>query len=110
VSVPRRLLNENRLICWLQVYVNNPRHEPVVGQAVVSWVPERSHSAALDVLDVLPDVEGYVAHALAYTAVREAAEAGVLHVITRLENAVLHELGFRHVAGAECLSLATTDG
>ncbi|MFD0890403.1 hypothetical protein ACFQ08_38165, partial [Streptosporangium algeriense] len=37
VAVPRRLVAEDRLVCWLQACADNDRGEPFAGQAAASW-------------------------------------------------------------------------
>ncbi|MFI9592793.1 hypothetical protein [Nonomuraea sp. NPDC052265] len=95
VGVPRRLLAEGRLACWLQAYVDNDRGEPFVGQAAASWEDERHTGARLDVVHVRPGVPSQVRRALARMAVCEVAEAGGLSVVTTIDAPELRELGFR---------------
>ncbi|MFI7108590.1 hypothetical protein ACIBK9_19955 [Nonomuraea sp. NPDC050227] len=94
VGVPRRLIAEARLACWLQAYVDNDRGEPFVGHAAASWEDERHTMARLDVAYVLPGVPAGVRRALARLAVHEVAEAGALGVVTAIDVPELREPGF----------------
>ncbi|MEU1390127.1 MULTISPECIES: hypothetical protein [unclassified Nonomuraea] len=109
VGVPRRLIAEARLACWLQAYVDNARGEPLVGHAAASWEDERHTMARLDVAYVLPGVPAGVRRALALLAVREVAEAGALGVVTAIDVPELRELGFGP-AGDGGLVLHTRSG
>ncbi|MEU4835410.1 hypothetical protein [Streptosporangium sp. NPDC023615] len=109
VTVPRRLIVEARLVCWLQAYVDNARGRPFVGHAVASWEDERHTTARLDLVHIRPGVPKGVRDALVRLAVREAAEAGALCVITAIDDPELHEPGFRPASGGG-LTLSTGGG
>lgn len=96
VGVPRRLIAEGRLACWLQAYVDDARGEAFVGQAAASWEDERHTVARLDVVHVRPGVPPEVRRALAWLAVCDVTEAGALSVITTIDIPDLRELGFHY--------------
>ncbi|MEV0595696.1 hypothetical protein [Nonomuraea cavernae] len=95
VTIPRKLIVEGSLACWLQAYVDNARGEPFVGQAATSWEDEQHTTARLDLAHVQPGVPSEVRHALVRHAVCEAAETGALRVVTAIDVPELHGLGFR---------------
>jgi hypothetical protein len=95
VSVPRRLIAEDRLVCWLQAYVDNARGHPYVGHAVASWEDTRHTIARLDAVHTQPGVPTEVRGALVRLAVRMVTEDGALRVVTAIDIPELHELGFR---------------
>ncbi|MFC3985828.1 hypothetical protein [Streptosporangium jomthongense] len=107
VTVPRRLVAENRLVCWLQAYADNERGEPFVGQAVASWEDAPRTTARLELAHVQPGVPPQVRAALVRVVIHEAAEVGALRVVTALDVPELHELGFRPLDGGG-LALHTT--
>ncbi|MFF4190011.1 hypothetical protein [Nonomuraea sp. NPDC001831] len=109
VGVPRRLIAEARLACWLQAYLDHDRGEPFVGHAAASWEDERHTMARLDVACVLPGVPAGVRRALARLAVHEVAEAGALGVVTAIDVPELRELGFGPADGGG-LVLRTRSG
>ncbi|MCA2189707.1 hypothetical protein [Nonomuraea cavernae] len=108
VTIPRELIVEGRLACWLQAYVDNSRGEPFVGQAATSWADERHTTVRLDLAHVQPGVPSEVREALVRHAVREAAEAGALRVITAIDVPELPGVGFRPANGGG-LALRTRD-
>ncbi|WP_345395418.1 hypothetical protein [Nonomuraea salmonea] len=95
MSVPRRLIAEDRLLCWLQAYVDNARGHPYVGHAVASWEDTRHTIARLDAVHTQPGVPTEVRGALVRLAVRMVTEDGALRVVTAIDIPELHELGFR---------------
>lgn len=97
VTVPRRLVAEDRLVCWSQAYVDNERGEPFVGQAVASWEDTGHTVVRLELAHVQPGVPAEVRDALVRVVVHEAAEVGALRVVTDVPG--LHQLGFRSVDG-----------
>ncbi|MGA4994393.1 hypothetical protein [Nonomuraea bangladeshensis] len=99
VDVPRRLVAEAKLACWLQAYVDNHRGEPFVGHVAASWEDGGHTTARLDVLHIQPGVPPELRAALARLAVHEVAEAGALSVVTALDDPELHGLGFRPADG-----------
>lgn len=99
VTVPRQLIIEARLACWLQAYVNNARGEPPVGQAAASWEDKRRTIARLDLVHVQPGVPSEVRDALVRLVICEVAEAGALRVVTALDVPELQGLGFRPANG-----------
>ncbi|MEU4509021.1 hypothetical protein AB0G05_05955 [Nonomuraea wenchangensis] len=99
VTVPRRLIVEARLACWLQAHVDNARGEPLVGQAAASWEDERRTIARLDLVHIQPGVPAEVRDALVRLVVCEVAEAGALRVVTAGDDPELHGLGFRPANG-----------
>jgi hypothetical protein len=99
VTIPRQLIVEARLACWLQAYVNNARGEPPVGQAAASWEDERRTIARLDLVHIQPGVPSEVREALVRLVVCEVAEAGALRVVTAVDGPELHGLGFRPANG-----------
>ncbi|MFF0310198.1 hypothetical protein ACFYSC_22430 [Streptosporangium sp. NPDC004379] len=108
VSLPRRLIAEARLACWLQAHVDNDRGEPYVGQVVASWEDARCATARLDLVHTKPGVPSEVRGALVRSAVRMVTENGALHVVTALDVPELHGLGFRPANGGG-LTLRTSD-
>ncbi|MFD2348654.1 hypothetical protein ACFSTC_03460 [Nonomuraea ferruginea] len=56
MSLPRQLVAEDRLACWVQAYVDNARGEPHVGHAVVSWEDARHTVARLELVHLQPGV------------------------------------------------------
>ncbi|MFI6906068.1 hypothetical protein ACIBKY_32730 [Nonomuraea sp. NPDC050394] len=95
VTVPRQLIVEARLACWLHAYVDNARGEPFVGQAAASWEDKRRTIARLDLVHVQPGVPSEVRDALVRVVICEVAEAGALRVVTAVDDPELHGLGFR---------------
>ncbi|NUW40429.1 hypothetical protein [Nonomuraea rhodomycinica] len=95
VTIPRQLIAEARLACWLQAYADNARGEPHVGHAAASWEDERHTIARLDVAHILPGVPSEVRQALMRVAVREVVEAGAVRVVTAIGDPELRGLGFR---------------
>ncbi|MGV9323577.1 hypothetical protein [Streptosporangium sandarakinum] len=108
VSLPRRLITEARLACWLQAYVDNDRGEPYVGHVVASWEDMRRIIARLDLVHIKPGVPSEVRGALVRSAVRMVIEDGALHVVTAIDVSELHGLGFRP-ANEGGLTLRTGD-
>ncbi|MEV6867619.1 hypothetical protein AB0M44_42350 [Streptosporangium subroseum] len=99
VTIPRQLIVEAKLACWLQVYVNNARGRPFVGHAAASWEDKQHTTVRLDLVHVQPGVPSEVRAALVRLAVCEAAEDGALHVVTTIDVPELHGLGFRPANG-----------
>ncbi|GAA2800245.1 hypothetical protein GCM10020219_084290 [Nonomuraea dietziae] len=99
ITIPRQLIAEAKLVCWLQAHVDNARGRPFVGQAAASWEDEQHTTARLDVVHIQPGVPSAVRDALVRLAVCEAAEAGALRVLTAIDVPELHELGFRPANG-----------
>jgi hypothetical protein len=103
VTIPRQLIVEARLACWLQVYVNKARGKSfaghVVGHAAASWEDKQNTTVRLDLVHIQPGVPSEVRNALVRLAVCEAAEAGALRVVTAIDVPELHELGFRPANG-----------
>ncbi|MEU1394450.1 MULTISPECIES: hypothetical protein [unclassified Nonomuraea] len=99
VTIPRQLIIEARLACWLHAYVDNARGEPYVGQAAASWEDEQRTIARLDLVHIQPGVPSEVRDALVSLVVCEVAEAGALHVVTAVDDPELHGLGFRPANG-----------
>ncbi|MFI6737241.1 hypothetical protein ACIBI9_30305 [Nonomuraea sp. NPDC050451] len=99
VTIPRQLIAESRLACWLQAYVNNERGRPFVGHAAASWENEQRTTVRLDLVHVLPGIPPEVRNALVRLAVGEATEAGALRVVTEIDDAALAGLGFRPAPG-----------
>ncbi|MEV4840966.1 hypothetical protein AB0K05_41150 [Nonomuraea sp. NPDC049486] len=95
VTVPRRLIVEARLACWLQAYVDDARGRLFVGYAAASWQDKRHAIARLDVVHVQPGMPLEVGEALVRVAVREVAEVGALCVVTAIDGPELRGLGFR---------------
>jgi len=94
VSLPRQMLEERRLITWLQA-MDNATGIRVVGQASVSWHPELPATAVIDVVQVLADVPKSVSEDLILSAFCSARESGALRVVTALADPVFLELDFR---------------
>jgi hypothetical protein len=94
-TIPRQLIVEARLACWLQAYVDNARGKPFVGHAAASWQDERHTIARLDVAHIQPGIPSEVREALVRVAVCEVAEAGALRVVTAIDGPELRGLGFR---------------
>jgi len=107
VSLPRQMLEERRLICWLQAMDSVTGIQPV-GQASASWHHERPATAVIDVLEVLTDVPGSVSEDLVLTAFLSARESGALRVVTALDDPAFAELGF-HPAPSGDLVRETVD-
>ncbi|MEV4113374.1 hypothetical protein [Nonomuraea sp. NPDC049695] len=84
VDLPRRLIAQGRLVCWVQAYVDSARGGPFVGHAAASWEDEQRTTARLELVQVLPGVPVEVRGALARVAISEAAEAGALRVVTAI--------------------------
>ncbi|MGI5273318.1 hypothetical protein ACQEUU_29505 [Nonomuraea sp. CA-218870] len=99
VSLPRRLLAEDRLACWHEAYVDNSRGEPHVGHAVASWDDPPHTTARLALVHIQPGVPPDVRTALARFAVRAVTEAGALRVVTAIDAPELRELGFQPADG-----------
>ncbi|WP_239513996.1 hypothetical protein [Streptosporangium sp. 'caverna'] len=99
VTIPRQLIVEAKLACWLQARVNNARGRPVVGHAAASWEDKQHTTVRLDLVHIQPGVPSEVRDALVRLTVCEAAEAGALHVVTAIDDPELHRLGFRPVNG-----------
>ncbi|MCA2174769.1 hypothetical protein LDL08_01075 [Nonomuraea glycinis] len=99
VVIPRRLIAEGTLACWLQAYVDNARGRPFVGHVAASWEDEQRTTVRLDLVHIRPGVPSEVRAALVRLVVREAAESGALRVVTALETPELHALGFRPANG-----------
>ncbi|MBT2226332.1 hypothetical protein [Nonomuraea sp. NEAU-A123] len=99
VTIPRQLIVEARLACWLQAYVDNAHGEPYVGQAAASWEDKRRTIARLDLVHIQPGVPSEVRDALVRLVVCEVAEAGALRVVTAVDDPELHGLGFRPANG-----------
>ncbi|MDA0638402.1 hypothetical protein OUY22_33775 [Nonomuraea sp. MCN248] len=99
VSLPRRLLAEDRLACWHEAYVDNSRGEPHVGHAVASWDDPSRTTARLALVHIQPGVPSDVRTALARFAVRAVTEAGALRVVTAIGTPELRELGFQPADG-----------
>ncbi|MEU4548048.1 hypothetical protein [Nonomuraea dietziae] len=99
VTIPRQLIVEAKLACWLQAYVNNARGKPFVGQAAASWEDKRRTIARLDLVHIQPGVPSEVRDALVRLVVYEVAEAGALRVVTAVDDPELHGLGFRPANG-----------
>ncbi|MBB4917887.1 hypothetical protein [Streptosporangium saharense] len=97
VTVPRRLVAEGRLVCWLQARADGEGEEPAVGQAVASWEDTRHAVVRLELIHVQPGIPEEMRAALVRVVVHEAAEVGALRVVTDVPG--LHELGFRPVDG-----------
>ncbi|GGS82977.1 hypothetical protein GCM10010156_47040 [Planobispora rosea] len=119
VTVPRQLIIEGRLACWVQAYADNAHGEPFVGHAVASWEDGQHTIARLDLVHIQPDVPSEVCGALVRLALCEVAEAGALHVVTAIHIPELHGLGFRpangggltlHLSSAEPPPGGLTDG
>ncbi|GGP88694.1 hypothetical protein GCM10010140_18040 [Streptosporangium pseudovulgare] len=108
VSLPRQLIAETRLACWLQAYVDNDRGEPYVGHTAVSWEDTRCTTARLHLVHIKPGVLSEVRGALVRSAVRMVTENGALHVVTAIDVPELHRLGFRP-ANEGGLTLRTSD-
>jgi hypothetical protein len=105
ISLPRRAIEEGRLISWLEAYVDNAQGRPYVGQAVVVGDRVSADAAVLDVLETVAGIPEDVSSILALNAVHGAAEAGYLVVTTRLADPVLTALGFiSHEPGQLALS------
>lgn len=99
VSLPRQLVVEDRLACWLQAYVDNARGEPHAGHAVASWEDARHTVARLELVHLQPGVPSDVGAALTHGAVRVVTEAGALRVVTTIDGPELRGLGFRPANG-----------
>ncbi|MFI9590512.1 hypothetical protein [Nonomuraea sp. NPDC052265] len=99
VTIPKQLIAEARLACWLQAYVDNARGEPFVGQAAASWEDKRRTIARLDLVHIQPGVPSGVRDALVRLVVCEVAEAGALRVVTAVDDPELQGLGFRPANG-----------
>jgi hypothetical protein len=100
VTIPRKLIVEARLACWLQAYVDNARgDERFVGQAAASWEDKQRTTARLDLVHIQPGVPSEVRDALVRLVVCEVAEAGALRVVTAVDDPELHGLGFRPANG-----------
>lgn len=98
VTLPRQLVAEDRLACWLVACVDNDRGEPYVGQAAASWEGEQHSTVRLDLLQTAPGISSDVRHALARFVIVAAAEAGARRVVTAIDDPELHRLGFRHTS------------
>ncbi|MFI7705413.1 hypothetical protein [Nonomuraea sp. NPDC049480] len=109
VSLPRQLIIEARLACWLQAYVDNARGEPFVGHAAASWEDIQHTTARLDLVHIQPGVPSEVCGALVRSAVRTVTEDGALRVVTVIDVPELHGLGFRP-ANEGGLTLHTSGG
>jgi hypothetical protein len=107
VSLPRQMLAERRLVCWLQAMDNVAGIQPV-GQASASWHHERPATAVIDVLQVLPGVPGSVSKDLVLNAFLSARESGALRVVTALDGPAFADLGF-HPAPSGDLVRETVD-
>jgi hypothetical protein len=99
VAIPRQLIVEAKLACWLQARVDNARRRPFVGHAVASWEDEQHTIARLNLVHIQPGVPSEVRDALVRLAVCEVAEAGALRMVTTIDAPGLHELGFRPANG-----------
>ncbi|MER6951026.1 hypothetical protein ABT294_44135 [Nonomuraea sp. NPDC000554] len=99
VTIPRRLIGEGRLACWLHAYVDNARGEPFVGHAAASWEDKQHTTVRLDLVHIQPGVPSEVRDALVRLTVCEVAEAGALRVVTAIDDPALHGLGFRPANG-----------
>lgn len=113
VAIPRQLIVEAKLACWLQAYVDNARGRPFVGHAAASWEDRQRTTARLDLVHIRPDIPSEVRDALVRLTVCQVAEAGALRVVTAIDDPELHGLGFRpangggltlHTSSAEPLS------
>lgn len=94
VTIPRQLIVEAKLACWLQARVDNARGRPFIGHTAASWEDKQHTTARLDLVHIQPGVPSEVRNALVRLAVCEAAEAGALRVVTTIDAPELHELGF----------------
>ncbi len=99
VTIPRQLIAESNLACWLQACVDNARGRPLVGHAAASWEDKQHTTARLDLVHIQPGVPSEVRDALVRLTVCEVAEAGALHVVTAIDDPELHGLGFRPADG-----------
>ncbi|MFI7709106.1 hypothetical protein [Nonomuraea sp. NPDC049480] len=99
ITIPRQLIVEARLACWLHAYVDNARGEPFVGQAAASWEDTRRTIARLDLVHIQPGIPSEVRDGLVRLVVREVAEAGALRVVTAVDDPEFHGLGFRPANG-----------
>jgi hypothetical protein len=95
VTIPRQLIVEATLACWLQAYADNARGRPFVGHAAASWEDKRHTIARLDMVHIQPGIPSEVREALVRVAVFEVAEAGALRVVTAIDDPQLCGLGFR---------------
>jgi hypothetical protein len=93
VSLPRQMLEERRLVCWLQAMDSATGIQPV-GQASASWHHEQPATAVIDVLQVLADVPSSVSEDLVLNAFLSARESGALRVVTALDDPAFTERGF----------------
>lgn len=66
VTLARRLLAEDRLLCWLRADVDAETRDPVVGHAAASWVPDQAATARLELLELRTGTPSAVAYALGY--------------------------------------------
>ncbi|MGW2194731.1 hypothetical protein ACWCSH_20545 [Streptosporangium sp. NPDC001682] len=99
VTIPRQLIVEAKLACWLQAYVDNARGKPYVGHAAASWEDKQHTTARLNLVHIQPDVPSEVRDALVRLTICQVAEAGALRVVTAIDDPELHELGFRPAHG-----------
>ncbi|MEU0483297.1 hypothetical protein ABZ260_29435 [Streptosporangium sp. NPDC006013] len=99
VAIPRQLIVEAKLACWLQARIDNARGRPFIGHAAASWEDKQHTTVRLDLVHIQPGVPSEVRDALVRLTVCEAAEAGALHVVTAIDDPELHRLGFRPVNG-----------
>ena len=93
VSLPRQMLEERRLVCWLQAMDSATGIQPV-GQVSASWHHKQPATAVIDVLQVLADVPSSVSEELLLNAFLSARESGALRVATALYDPAFTELGF----------------
>ncbi|SDI96222.1 hypothetical protein [Nonomuraea jiangxiensis] len=70
-----------------------------VGQVATSWEDEQRTTVRLELVHVLPGIPPEVRHALVRLLVIMAGEAGVLRVVTEIDDAALAGLGFRPATG-----------
>lgn len=95
IAVPRRAMDEGRLITWLQAFVNNTAGEPVVGHVVISREPDTEHRSRLELLQTTAGTPPGVATALVYNALRDAIDQGAATIVANARfQPVLAELGF----------------
>jgi len=93
VSVPRLMIEECRLICWLQASVSYGKPLPV-GHAVASWHEDHPATAVIDLVQVQDHIPGWVVRDLVLTAFLSARTSGALRVVTALDDPVFSDLGF----------------
>jgi hypothetical protein len=94
VSVPRLMIEERRLICWLQASVSYGKPLPV-GHAVASWHEDHPATAVIDLVQVQDHIPDWVVRDLVLTAFLSARTSGALRVVTALDDPVFLELEFR---------------